>query len=195
MSDKSRSTVYRRTYAATEALSFARWIMVLSCYCFILLFIGAGTSQSEHLHDETPVSPFIFDASYYHLHLKLEEVLMKKQDYLEGLRVGILSVNETSSVTFQLKITVDNITDKPYTTAAFCPVSYPQIRYWELCSNCLDTETFLPKPVNQSEMKSSTHMNLVSPLIIVVSLIHGNLLSIYVLHYPCVLLFLLQQRK
>ena len=154
-----------------------------SSFCWLMLLVGGVTAAQLH-ENENP--PFVFDANYYHLYLKFEEVLMKEQDSLEGLRIGFLSDNDTSSVTFKLKIIVDNITDNPYSGAAFCPVgpNSTYFFYWYLCPECLDSVTFSPQPVSDLDVKGSTQMDLISPLIIVLSLIHGNLLSIYIPHYP-----------
>ena len=80
---------------------------------------------------------------------------MKQQDSLEGLRAGFLSDNNTSSVTFKLKIIVDNITDNPYSGAAFCPVgpNSTYFFYWYLCPECLDSVTFSPQPVSDLDVK------------------------------------------
>ena len=160
------------TQALPLELNILKGAMELSCY-WLLLLVGAAISPTA-----SPYSPFVFGPNYYDLYLKFEEALMKDQKILEGLRAGFLA-NDTTLVNFRVNITVNNIPE--WTSGAFWPG--PDGR-WVLSPDCYLCMTFSQTYVSETELNESGRVDTIAPLIVVLSVMHGTMISIYIPRYP-----------
>ena len=153
-----------------------------SVYLLLLIMICPAATKTEDCPDHIGYDylyeyPY-FTQPYYNLYLKFEEALIKDHSALEQLRAGFVST-ETIPVIFDVNleaVNVANIVCGTYNDApALCSFSDLE---WHLCS---------PWPLRFSfssqTAQSEWRMKEVDKSITMLSLIHGNMPSIYLPYY------------
>ena len=155
-----------------------------SVYWLLLIMICPVATKTEDCPDHTGYYVYLHEYPYfnqYNLYLKFEEALVKDHSALEDLRARFVST-ETVPVVFIMNLEVVNVTNIACGAYEYTPaLCLSSDLKWHLCS---------PRPLSfrftsqtASKLQSEQRIKEVDKSIKLLSLIHGNMPSIYLPYY------------
>ena len=174
-SNRQKWNVRREEFFEAEIRKMQVSLLILALVC-------SGLVQANTICDLIPYESLFFDRQYSILFSKLEEALIDNQKILKILKHIFMSTGDVL-INFRVHLEVDNgtglssscETSVNHPSATFCPKNTSNDT-WELCAENGHgkslTMLFVLPPFNTSKLKMFS-------LVIWLSLLHGNLLSLF----------------